>query len=178
MRVAILSAGRSLRDTFDPDASFDLRIGVNSAAAMHHCDWWSCGDGQTFDRVVPIGLPAVFTLDPDDGWYRKQRRTAERIKRHRVMAWSQMKKQLPGAPDCWTNWSITAALVLAVEQGATQVHVYGHDMRGTIDVEGHELARRAELWPRVIDDWRATLAWTRESDVVVTQHGPGGLVCA
>lgn len=89
MRIAILSAGPSTRQTFDPDAHFDLRIGVNAAVADFHTDWWACGDAQTFDRITPVGFPVLFTLrdltaTSTDGVPRlaqRERSTGERSRR-------------------------------------------------------------------------------------------------
>ncbi|MFI4862426.1 MAG: hypothetical protein ACIAXF_17305, partial [Phycisphaerales bacterium JB063] len=67
MKIALLSAGPSLRQTFNPDAKFDLRVGVNRAAGAFHCDWWSCGDGQTFLEHEPVGFPVLFTMTEADG---------------------------------------------------------------------------------------------------------------
>lgn len=178
MRVALLSAGPSLRQTFDFDAHFDLRIGVNSAAAVAHCDWWACGDGQTFARVEPIGLPVLFTIDPADGWFRMTSNVQARRDRHRVVSWSEVEQRLhPPHESAWKDWSITAALVLAVDLGATSVSVYGHDAVGTVDVAGHALNARRDFWPRVIAAWAATKDWAGGKGVRVIEHRPEPVSC-
>lgn len=169
-RVAILSAGRSLRQTYDPREPFDVCIGVNAAAAIFHCDWWSCGDGETFARVKAIGFPVVFTLDVDDGHYRIPA-AAKRLKKHRVVAWSELRGRTD-APPTWTDWSISAAVALAVDLGAEEIHVFGHDGHGTVDVSGHELAIRAGNWPRVNASWAAMVSWARARGVSVIEVQP------
>lgn len=172
MKVAILSAGPSLVQTFDPDAGHDLRIGVNRAAGSFHCDWWSCGDGQTFREHEPIGLPVVFTMDRHDGQLRADCNVGERFARHRVVGWNECRDALAGRglPGCWDNWSITAALALAVWQGAKHVDVYGHDMRGIVDVAGRRLDKRAENWKRVGKDWLMVSGWAREQGLTLKHH--------
>lgn len=169
MRIAILSAGQSLRQTFDPTEHFDLRIGVNAAAAMHYCDWWSCGDAQTFDRIEPVGFPVLFTMTDSDSQFRRRRVTAERLERHRMVLWSEVAKRVH-PPSVWSNWSITAALGLAVDLGAKDVQVYGHDMTGTVDSSGHRLDKRAENWKRVGRDWLLTRAWAVEQGLRINEH--------
>lgn len=171
MKIAILSAGPSLRQTFNPDEHFDLRIAVNSAASAHHCDWWACGDAQTFDRVEAIGYPVLFTMTESDSHFRNRSSTAERLKQHRMVLWSEMGLRLR-PPQCWSDWSITAALALAVDQGGRQVHVYGHDMAGTIDINGHRLEKRAENWKRVAAAWDEMTRWASAQGVRVKMHQP------
>lgn len=165
MRIAILSAGLSLRRTYRPDVPYDVRIAVNAAAGEFACDYWSCGDGLAFAQTVPVGFPAVFTIDRDDGHFR---RVADRLAKHRVMLWCDKRPELMemGCPATWSDWSITAALALAVllrdatEQ--TQIDVYGHDLSGTVDVGGFEIASRPSYFPRVAAAWDDVLAWARK----------------
>ena len=179
MRIALLSAGPSLRHTFDSDLAYDMRIGVNAAAAVARCDWWSCGDGETFARIEPIGKPIVFTMTPDDGHLRTPK-VAGRLERHRVVRWSSIKPRV-NPPKCWTNWSITAALALSVDLGARQIDIYGHDMSGTVDCAGHELAKRAKMWDRKSNSVRRSteevIRWCRESGIRVVHHQPESVQC-
>ena len=172
MRVALLSAGPSLAQTFDPDAGHDLRIGVNRAVGSFHCDWWSCGDAQTFAEHEPIGYPALFTLDDTDGQFERFANTRDRLTKHRVVLWSEIGNALAGRglPASWTNWSITAGLVLAVWKGAKHVDVYGHDMSGVVDIAGRRLDKRAEQWKRVGKDWLMVSSWAREQGLTLKHH--------
>ena len=173
MRVALLSAGPSLPQMFDPDAQNDLRVGVNSAAALFHCDWWACGDGVTFARVEPIGYPALFTLSPDDA---NLKANADRLSQHRVEPWGPLKQRFD-SPQCWTNWSLTAGLVLAVDQGASEVYVYGHDFEiaprsEVTDCVGYSLPKRRDNRDRVIRDWREVRKWAEGRGVPVREIQP------
>lgn len=177
MNVAILSAGPCLIQTFDPDTRHDLRIGVNRAAGVIPCDWWSCGDGQTFREHVPIGLPVLFTMDHQDGQLRADNRVKERVARHRVVVWGDCNRALDGLPACWSNWSITASLALAVWQGAKRVDVHGHyydgeDETNCTDVSGKRLDKRKETRPRVIADWRQMVSWANKQGITVEEHRP------
>lgn len=181
MRAAVLSAGLSLRQTYDPGADYDVRIGVNSAAAAFPCDWWACGDVSTFDRVEPIGLPVLFTISDAMEQYRKRANSRDRIDDFRLVTWSSVACGL-GAPACWTNWSITAAIGLAAHLGAKAVDVFGHDMRGTVDVTGHELATREEKFgtkrsPNVPTDWATIRAWATARGIKITEHQPEPMPC-
>lgn len=166
MNAAILSAGQSLRQTFDPDARFDVRIGVNSAVQFFHCDWWACGDAQTFARCVAIGYPVLFTVTESDSWFHRHE---ARLAKHRMVLWGAVRdRQHP--PEGALDWSISAALALAVDLGAASVHVYGHDMSGDTDVSGHQLAARPANWKRVAAAWSATVAWAQERNVRLFEH--------
>lgn len=172
MKVAILSAGPSLVQTFDPDAGHDLSIGVNRAAGSFHCDWWSCGDAQTFAEHEPVGYPVLFTMTGADGQFRRFRDTPDRLAKHRMVLWGECSDALAGRglPACWNNWSITAAMALAVWQGAKHVDVYGHDMSGVIDVAGRRMDKRAEQWKRVGKDWMMVSGWAREQGLTLKHH--------
>lgn len=181
MKAAILSAGPSLRQTFNPDEHFDVRIGVNAAAKFYCCDYWSCGDGRTFREITPVGYPVVFTMSHVDGQLKADRHTVERLKKHRVIEWSEVSKQVI-PPVGWSNWSITAAVPLAVSLGATEIHVYGHDLVGTVDVAGRNLKCREQRFrsgqhTNVPDDWRTIREWASDRGVVTLEHQPEAAPC-
>ena len=180
MRVGVLSAGPSLAKTYCPGADTDVRIGVNAAASLFECDWWSCGDGATFARVEPVGRPIVFTMTPDDGHLRTPQ-VAKRLSEHEVVRWSSIKPRV-SPPKCWTNYSITAALALAVDLGASRIDIYGHDMTGTVDCAGYRLAKRAEQWDRKSNSVRGStnevVRWCRDIGIEVVQHRPEAALCA
>ncbi len=172
MKAALLSAGPSLRQCFPWSERFDVRIGVNAAASAAHCDYWACGDAQTFEEVAPLGFPVVFTLDDQDGRLRHNRRNAARLAQHRVMGWNEVRDRVH-PPAAFSNWSITAALALAVDLGITELHVYGHDMDGVVDCQGRAFIKRRENWKRVGTDWLTVSAWARERGVRIHHHTPG-----
>lgn len=165
MRVALLSAGPSLRQTFDVDEHFDVRIGINSAAAMVHCDYWSCGDGQTFERVNPLGVPAVFTMRADDARVARKRQKIEPDKAHRFIDWPAIKESCV-PPQCWSNWSITAAIALAVHLKADSIDLFGHGPFGDTDCSGFKLAKRMDNWPRVQADLEEMVRWVQSLGVL------------
>ncbi len=184
MRFAILSAGPSLRQTFDPSAPFEERIAVNSAAAVHPCGWWCCGDAQTFDRVAPPAdwpVPVLFTVTESDSHFRRRQVTSDRFDRHRLVLWGPVGRRV-GAPNESLTWSITAAIVLAVDLGAREIDVYGHDTewqdpQAHTDVLGHQLGRRVEIRDRMIADWHTTTRWAAGLGVRVREHTPEVPLC-
>jgi sugar phosphate isomerase/epimerase len=171
MRVAILSAGPSLRQTFDPDARTDLRIGVNAAATLFACDWWSCGDGCNFYELRPIGTPHLFTVTDSDAWLKRTEEVKARFASHHVETWGPVGSAL-NAPDGATTWSITAALMLAVHLGGKSVDVYGHDMVGTVDAAGRNIPARAGNYGRMREHWQSVREWAERRGVTVAEHRP------
>ncbi len=179
MRVAILSAGPRLAETFDPSEPFGARIAVNAAAAVYPCQWWCCGDAQTFARVVPPAdwpAPALFTMTESDSHFRNRKSTAQRLERHRMVLWSEVVQRVHPPAEA-TNWSITAALALAVDLGASEVNVYGHyyegeDESNVTDCSGYTLAKRAENRERVIRDWRVVRRWAEGLGRRIHEHAP------
>ena len=162
MNISILSAGPSLRQTFNPDQRYDLRIGVNGAASVFCCDWWCAGDGQTFAETTPVGFPVLFTMTKDDGHLRRAG-VAGRLLKHRVVEWGPILTR-SGAPSCAQNWSVTMAVVLAVDLGARHIDLFGHDMKGTVDCNGKRLEKRNEYFStkrttNVPVDMRDVLRW-------------------
>ena len=164
MHAALLSAGPSLLTAYDPRERFDVRIGVNAAAGVAACDWWACGDGQTFVEVKPIGTPVVFTLDSDDGRVRIHRASHARKAEHRLFSWPEVQTD---APTCWKEWSLTAGLVLAVDLGAERVDVFGHGPFGDTDCVGRRFACRLTNWDRVHRDWSDVCRWANRRGVEV-----------
>lgn len=180
MRVALLSAGPSLVRTFDESERFDLRIGVNSAVGFFRCDWWSCGDGQTFERVYQhrgvIGLPVLFCMSPDCSRFRATSRLVKRYKAHRVVGWHEVRKRVH-PPANWDSFSVVASVPLAVDLGATRIDVYGHDCMGTVDVSGHDMAKRAYHFERtdggsVQDRWAMITEWAADKGTEIVEHQP------
>ena len=185
MKVAILSAGPLLVHTFNPDARYDLRIGVNRAVGSYHCDWWSAGDAQTFAEHRPIGHPVLFTMTDTDGQFRRYPDTQKRLSGHRMVLWGECCTALSGQgmPGCWSNWSITAALALAVWQGAQHVDVFGHyyegeDPNNCTDVSGRRIEKRIEQRPRVLRDWKRMVEWAVDQQgSTVAEHLPEEALC-
>lgn len=172
MRVALLSAGPSLLETFSGEADFDLRIAINAAATKFEADWWSCGDGCNVYDIVPIGHPHLFTNTASDNWLRKDEWIKERLCHYRVETWGPVAKAV-GPPGGVMTWSVTAAIPLAVWLGATSIDVYGHDMRGTVDIAGREIPRRANNYRRMAQHWQLACDWAeRRHRIVIREHKP------
>ncbi len=177
--IAIISANPNLKKCYTPQTHHRSVIAVNSAAGLFPCDFWSCGDAKTFARVEPLSrspLPALFTLTESDNDFKAHSRVAERFLQSKVMTWKPVRATT-GAPAEAVNWSITAALMLAVELGADAVEVYGHygpgdDPANVTDCAGFELKKRLDTKQRVMADWNITKAWAVDRGVTVREIHP------
>ena len=192
MRALILSAGPHLLETYRPIERMSpspVRIAVNSAAEKVACDYWCCGDGQTFARIDPrpridTTPPTLFTITDSDSWFRRPRKVSERFEAHRragdrpggLRLWGPVAREL-GAPNAATSWSVTAALMLAVHLGARDVEVHGHyhagdDPANTTDCAGFTLAKRIDTRPRVLAAWHEVRRWAQSRGVRVVEVTP------
>jgi hypothetical protein len=126
----------------------------------------------------------LFTMTDADGQFRRFRDTPKRLERHRMVLWSECSKALAGRglSSCWNNWSITAALALAVWQGAKHVDVHGHYYDGEnpdncTDVSGRRIEKRKEQRPRVLREWKDMVAWAIEQGLTIKEHLPAEVSC-
>lgn len=175
MKTAILSAGPSLPLTYDPAVVFDMRIAVNGAAKLYPCDWWSCCDHRGIELINPLRASNLLTMTLSNSGYQRPV-VAQKLVGMNVRTCADVATD---APKCWRNWSVTMALVLAVEQGSRDVHVYGHDMRGDTDCTGRKCAKRRLIFSRdhqsnVPTDWAAVRRWAQQTGVRVFEHQPAG----
>ena len=175
MRVALLSAGLSLRHTFRDSFAFDVRIGVNRAVEHFPCDWWSVGDwqaitGHAINRLVPLGDPQIYTLDSSiESMDLRSLRIAKPL-----AGWKATCGHL-APPTRWATWSSTAAVVLAKHLGATSLDVYGVDMTGNIDIGGAVGSANGDRWNRERPAWESVVNWIRLQGVNVAIHTPTGI---
>ena len=168
MRVALLSAGPSLSSSFHPDAApHDVRIGVNTAASLFACDWWSCADQHRFAEIEPVGTPRLFTIDAE--YHKMQSRNGDKVAKFEVQGWKSVFADV-SAPSIWQNFSATSALVLARWLGATHLDVYGVDMTGVTCCAGETMApqRKQSRWERERDLWAEIVNWL---PFPVVRHG-------
>ena len=190
MHATILSAGPHLLETYRPLERVSpraVRIAVNAAAAKVACDYWCCGDGQTFARIDPVASPdpmTLFTITDSDSWFHSRAEVRRRFEAHQrggdqpggLRLWGPVARDL-GAPGAATAWSITAALLLAVRLGARDVEVHGHyhegDDPGNItDCAGFALAKRLDTRPRVLADWQTMRRWAHDRGIRVVEVAP------
>lgn len=177
MRIALLSAGPSLVQTFNDSLSFDVRIGVNTAVEHFACDWWCVGDrhlliGENMAPAKPIGNPRIYTTTE----------TIDRVGLTTALSWSEagpqysppMEDTAKGRTSGWDTWTATAAVVLARHLNATSLDVYGVDMAGHSDVSGRVGGRSDHRWQRERPVWEACIQWIRAQGVRVVIHQPNG----
>lgn len=173
MRIALLSAGESL-DRFDESAAYDLRIAVNTAAERFRCDWWSVGDHQPYLDIAAIDKDQirVFMMRGEIGHLESLGvRLGER-----ALAWDAINGLCPVVN--WHEFSATAALVLAVQLGATAIDCYGCDMRGTKDYAGRSdiggrpaVRSEEDRWPRERRIWNDLIEWLESLGIAVKRIG-------
>lgn len=174
MRIALLSAGPSLLAAADPGADCQIRIGVNTAASLHACDWWSCADAHRIEEIDPIGSPRLFTMGPE--YDKALARCSDKAKRFEVLLWDQVFHETGASPK-WQNWSATSALVLGKWLGATAIDCYGVDMAGVTCCAGGVMApeRRPQRWERERALWRTIVKWLSKQGTQVIIHADGVL---
>ncbi|QNN23523.1 hypothetical protein HED60_14980 [Planctomycetales bacterium ZRK34] len=176
MRVALLSAGPSLRGSFAPVAAamdlpgprkhhapgarpYDLVIGVNTAVEYFACDWWSCADAHRFEEIKPncIRRPSLFMLAPERD--KLMRRCPEQLAEHDVVGWDEIFAKVDADPK-WQNWSAPSALVLARHLGARSIDCYGVDLVGGVDCTGKACCHRNPgRWEREAELWQTIVNW-------------------
>lgn len=163
MRIAILSAGPSLKRTWRGNFQYSYTIAVNSALAWTRTDWLCAGDRDTLIRLgehrpfVGVWTMADVVETPPPGWER-----ARLIGFNHFQGWKGLAR--PG------TWSIQAAIAGAYEIGSTVVDVYGHDMAGDHDVIGRAGADRSEeRWERERLDWQASLDWASSHGLTINR---------
>ncbi len=165
MRIAILSCGPSLVRYPGRDG-FSLVIGVNKAVVAHSIDWWSVGDILTVGRLYPAlnYAPLIWT------------HTEEMRKIVGRFGWidGQTYRRCELAPNRWSMYSATAALMLAKKLGATVVECFGCDMSGELSWDGQPeptANRSPERWACERIVFEKTRNVLEEAGIEVIRHG-------
>lgn len=128
-------------------------------------DWWSCGDLLTFGRIYP-GLsyaPLIWT----------HTETMQRIIARFGWLDGQTYHRSEEAPQRWSMYSATAALMLAKRLGATVVECWGVDMRDELNWDGtaEPTANRSpERWACERIVWEKTRNVLEEAGIEVVRR--------
>lgn len=130
MKAVVLCPGPSLADLKSLPQS-DVSIGVNRAVLAHHCDWLVAGD-YPFLREYDFGYTLKLFTSRATKVPRPER--FSQVLHNEDLSFPQ--------PPAWRSKSVTLALVLAAYLGATQIDLFGADMAGTADWDGHEYQMR------------------------------------
>ncbi len=162
MRVAILSAGPSLRRTWRGNFRYSATIAVNSALAVVQTDWLASGDDVTLRRLGNRRpLVGLWTMEdhvrcPVAGW-----ENVRRLPLNFLPGWTGLTRP--------PNWSVQAAVAGAYSLGATSIDIYGHDMAGDEDCTGYVGDVRGEehRWSRERPDWQSTLEWATAHSLTI-----------
>lgn len=156
MRIAIACPGPSLMAAAEQiRTGYDLVIGVNRAPLILlrasraepavRVDAW-CFDARAFIAVQrePIGLdyaPRVFTSRSGETDIAAARLWKTYRAHEPRGTWDDLMGRHPPAESEWTNYSATAAVILAIELGAKVVHGFGMDWEPeAADADGVRLA--------------------------------------
>jgi hypothetical protein len=131
MEVGILCPGPSLNRWLAAPVIHDLMIAVNGAATAVECDWWVGVDANPYRWWTPKGNPKRLT-----SW--TAHRMLEQEGKLGNASWT-LCENLP--TDCkrdppWTNYSMTAAMVLADHLGADRIVIHGCDWKGAEYFDG------------------------------------------
>lgn len=176
LRVAILSAGPSLTQTFDPDAHHTVRIGVNAAVEAYECEWWAAGDLEAYRAITPIGRPGLYTKSTTLA--QMETKLPRILDGRPTLAWKTAAEGLGKLPATWSVYSAPAALVLAVHLRAASVDVYGADMNGDCDYAGRFCRNRnEERWANERNIWNQVRRWAESLGVPVRRFHPGMAKC-
>lgn len=167
MKAVLLCPGESLR-ALDAFPLCDVSMAVNRAALMlHGLDWWAASDYPTIrdhrERVTAPNLLSIQQTIADLG---------DRLKQFsRVMAYEDTGAYCPPELKADT-YTATRALVALAFMGATEIHVYGADWKGTQDYDGKEAGenRTVERWARESFLWEGIVEWLSGKGVEVHRH--------
>ncbi len=166
MRIALLSAGPSLAKSYDASQPYDLVIGVNTAASLFECDWWSVGDAHRFFEITPKGNPKVFTIGAERD---KVLASDDRLRLQgvEIEEWQTVMDHA-AIPAGMPNFSCTAALMFCHYLKADSVDAYGVDMIGAEDVTGEATRWREPVrWGKERVEWAYLVNWMQESGITV-----------
>ena len=156
MRATLLCPGPSLGKTFPPGRNgYELIVGVNRAAQYTPCDWWAALDGD-FVRSqhrnnlgTPKLLSREYVLFAEDSheWL---------IDLENSLTLEVVASDTPAVRIGRVGqFTAPAALLLCGYLGATSIDVYGADLAGTTDFDGHAPP----------DAWRTDERWRREQTI-------------
>lgn len=165
MRIAVLSAGPSLRTTW-MGGDYAATIGINYAIEAAEVDWLVAGDAcHLIEHLTRKPKRGIWTMVDD----------LDRI----AAVWPDVPvckfTGLPGLvdlPRSWT-WSSQAALAVALHLGAREVDIYGVDMTDAPDAAGrHPGYRCAERWERESRDLADSISLLKSYGVLVRRVTP------
>lgn len=141
--IGIVARGPGHETLLDRRAGVGVLIGVNHAAGLYPCDWWSFGDARSRLEAQPIGAPRWFTT----------RTAARQIGEAGVpvpedaLIWETFPDVLR---NCWRLYSATAALVLAKELKAERVLCFGVVDELPAENEDPRWKTEREIWNEVV----------------------------
>lgn len=171
--VAILCPGPSLSRFLDNRPRHDTFIAVNRAASAFCVDWWAVQDEDIWRSVRPIGKPIIFSSDSlrDTFGNREPGNGFEWTTFSEVGSCTKCRSKPP-----WWSYTLTAALVLADHISADEITIYGADMEGLEDWDGHVPAsarsgRSEHRWERERYIFGHVIGWLQsERGINVTRE--------
>lgn len=177
MRVGIASPGPFMIARLHLLESCDFLIAVNRAIERVDADYWCFCDYSVFGMfTIPQGRDPILIVGPNVTDNIKPGQAGQpdhpdwqRFRLRRRLEWKHFRTVPP--THTWDSYSVVAALVAAVNLGASEIHTAGHDMTGTTDFRGTACEGRNETrWQEERTFWDQTTAWASASGVSVIRH--------
>lgn len=143
MTAAILAPGPSLTQTYPGYGGFDLVVGINGVPTSYRCDVWAaCDYPMLRDNCGQvIGRPKV--LSRQQTWDDLRGRTGLALA-------TTTDHLLTFAPPAigFSLYTAPSAIVFAAWAGATEINVYGADMKGEAGFRDGDKGenRKEERW--------------------------------
>jgi hypothetical protein len=168
MVAAVLCPGPSLPDTYPGPESYPLVVAVNRAAIEFRSDVFACLD-------FPLAL-SLWPEVPARVWLTCAASAQSLARRHliRTAVTVEGLDSFCPVPD-WRLYTAPAAVVYAASEGATQVDIYGCDLRGVEDFDGVQAGenRTERRWARERGIWAAVTEWLAGRGVEVRRVSSG-----
>ena len=195
MKVAILSCGPSVGLFQQFSKPYDLVMGINDVVTDFNVDWWVFKDANIFADYTPSTLPegicSLGTLEgthyPDldeNGGLTHRDFLPENVSLRKRVAYRNIGDwEFNGfrgmgnkSPDIWKRWTITTALMLAYQFGATEIDIYGADMKGDANYAGRtgrrDTDRDDNRWEHERESLAFVTGWLEERGISVVRMKP------
>lgn len=170
MIVDVICPGPSAGDY---DGAGEVCVGVNRAVELVPCDVWVWLDGEMFGEVEPIGSPRVITSKAGHRRACKQGGNDRLVRLGFELVDSEAKTP-PHWEIPWSRYSSTTAILSAIDMGATQIYVWGADMRGVADWDGETRdrdTRTNERWKSERQILARLMRWARNKGIRIKRRG-------
>ncbi len=142
-----------------------LFIGVNRAVEAVECDYWAAIDWKTIDEGKPKGKPEIITIETA-----RQRLSIKGVEVARAYQTKARQAHMPPTETGWLNYSMLLAIAAAYDMGCTEIRLYGADMQGVEDWDGHQVGRvtrTPERWAKEQAQFGKLVEWLNARSIAV-----------